>query len=118
MSTITQQKQENIIQLPNPNEKFLQDSQQLRLLAKHAKEEHCQEVLEFVVEQLLANLRSFGVFADPDRIYYKDFGLVEQSIAGLLYRYYGLEHPAHDVAEQVISVESEQEEETEENDIS
>lgn len=74
------------------------------------KKEFSNEILDFTTEQTISCLRQFGIFQDPGRVTQKDVILLEQSIQSLIYRYYGILHPIHDIVDQLISTDDDSEE--------
>lgn len=69
------------------------------------KREFCEEILEFVMEQLISNLQAFGTFQDSSKIKQKDVILLEQSVQSLIYRYHGLPHPLHSLVESFVNAD-------------
>ena len=82
--------------------------------AREVKRDFCEEVVEFVMEQLISNLQAFGTFQDASKVKQKDVILLEQSIQSLVYRYQGIPHPLHNVIETLIQSTEDEEGELDE----
>lgn len=71
-------------------------------LAKQIREDLADDITEISMEQFMGWLTYYGIFAESDKFNPKDILMIENAIAGALYRYYGLDHPMHEVTDDVI----------------
>lgn len=96
----------NVINLPtfiNPTREY-----NARACIEFAKDTHagfCDDVTDFAMESVIATLQNFGVFQDAGRQDENDFKLVEQAINSMLYRYYNIEHPLHNMVDTLLEGE-------------
>lgn len=102
----------NVVSLPTPlSESQIYNAQRCVEEAKEIKREFCDESLEFVMEHSLNCMKQFGFLMDGRRVQTQDVVMLEQAIGALMYRYYGLEHPLHEVNDNVIKIAGEEDEE-------
>lgn len=96
----------NVVQLrPNLTGSDIQNAEDAINLAKQIRTDLADDIADISMEQLCGMLTNYGIFADSGKINIKDMIMIENSIAAALYRYYGLEHPLHEVTEEVFKVE-------------
>lgn len=70
--------------------------------AKRVREELSHDMMEMAMEQVMGFFTSYGVLKDMSRVDGRDLIMLENSIQAVLHRYYGLEHPLHEVTEEVF----------------
>lgn len=73
--------------------------------AKQMRIDLCEDITEMFMEQFVSMCSTYGIFSDPNRFDHRDLIMVENAIQGSLYRHYGLEHPIHEVTEDVFDFE-------------
>ena len=99
----------NVVQLrPMIGETQLHNATKTTEIAKEQKREFCDEVLEFVTEQLFVTIRNHGFLSDPQRVNHKDMVMVEQAVQAVLYRNFDLPHPMYEVNEKIITLTDKQ----------
>ena len=110
MNTVLQEQKEcQVIQIPTR----LNDSQ-IGLIegsinrAREVKREYCDEVHEFITENLWSSLAQFGF--DLNRLDPKSMIAVEQFLQAVLYGHYRIDHQFLNIAEQLINVNDGEEE--------
>lgn len=100
----------NVIQLPNAlSDIQFHNAQSSIDQVREAKQEMCEEVLVFTLEQTITCLRGFGFLLDSNRVHDKDVALVELALESMLYRYHGMQHKMHEIVETMIGLEDEDE---------
>jgi hypothetical protein len=65
------------------------------------------------MDGVISMYKNFGYLTDGRRVNTKDMVLLEMAIEGVMYRYYGMDHPIHPIAENAITIEDELESENE-----
>lgn len=83
--------------------------------ARNVKLAFCQEVVDFAQDQLRAIFASYGIDMTGSRVDRRDLVMIEQTIYGLLHRYYRMEHPIHQVTDATIVFTVDGEEEMDED---
>lgn len=119
MNTITQETTEtpddNVIHLnPNLTRQKLKNIENSIETIKETKREYCDEALEYIMDHLFNMTASLGFLTDNRRVNSKELILIEQLVQSMLYRYHGLEHEFDELANNVITIEDEDDEEIEE----
>lgn len=114
MTEVAIEKETNVI----PFRKSVDGEQLLNITesletARQIKTDFSDEISEIITEQLFSLMSQFGVFIDRRKVNKEDMAMLENAVYAAVYRYYNLEHPLHDVADQVFG-EVEDEELTEE----
>lgn len=93
----------NVVNLRKSNEDLpistIEDSIQV---AKQARIELSHDMTEIAMEQLMGFLTGYGVLKEMHKVDGRDLIMIENSIQAAIYRHYGLEHPLHDVTEEVF----------------
>jgi len=79
-------------------------------LAKTIREDLSDDITEVVMEQFMGWLTSYGIFSRSEKFNAKDIIMIENAVAGALYRYYGISHPIHEMVDEVIKMGDEAEE--------
>lgn len=98
----------NVVQLrPNLDASSIRNAEEAINLARQVRTELAEDIADLSMEQLTGMLTSYGIFVDSGKVNVKDMIMIENAIAAALYRYYGLEHPLHEVTEEVFSFEKE-----------
>lgn len=118
MNTITQETTEtsddNVIHLnPNLTRQKLKNIENSIETIKETKREYCDEALEYIMDHLFNMTASLGFLTDNRRVNSKELILIEQLVQSMLYRYHGLEHEFDELANNVITIEDEDEDDEE-----
>lgn len=79
--------------------------------AKQIRIDLAEDISEFITENIVGMLTPYGILANSNKTDIRDIIMIEQAVASALYRYYGLEHPLHDVTDEVIELPGEEDEE-------
>lgn len=72
------------------------------------------DIAEMTMENVVAFLTSYGVLNDHSRVDTRDMIMLENALQAALYRYHGIEHPLHEVTDDVFQFEGDENDETEE----
>lgn len=75
--------------------------------AKRVREELAQDLTEVTMEQAMGFLTGYGILREMHKVDGRDLIMLENAIQAILYRYYGLEHPLHEVTEEVFEFNTE-----------
>lgn len=106
---------DNVVQFKKTlDETHLNNAIEATKTAIQARSTLADDIAELGVESLLGLFTTCGIILDSSRIDPRDLIHVENAIKGLLYRYYRIEHPIHEVTEEVFRFEGLEEDEEEE----
>lgn len=86
------------------------DLEQIKEDTDNFKEEIANDVAEMAMENVIGMLTSYGALRDSTRISTFDMMLLENAIQGLLYRYYQIPHPIHEIADEAFQIDDVEEE--------
>lgn len=96
----------NVIQLrPNLDVSNIRNAEEAINLAKQIRIDLADDIAELSMEQLTGWLTSYGIFVDSGKATIQDLIMIENAITAALYRYYGIDHPLHEVTDDVIKFE-------------
>lgn len=93
----------NVIQLNRISGQRLLNAEQTIEAAKNLRIDLVDDVTEIVIENIKSIYFSTGII-DNERLDGRDLMMIEQSIQASLYRYYGLEHPLHEIIETTFDI--------------
>lgn len=91
--------------LDQPSIKNIEDAIET---AKQIKTDISDDLTDVVMENAMGMLTTYGIIADNNRVDTRDIIMLETAIQSMIYRYYGIEHPLHEVTEEVIKIEEEE----------
>lgn len=74
----------------------------------NVKTEISNDISEMVMENVMGMLTSYGALRNPEKVNTFDLMMLENSIQALLYRYYRIEHPLHEVTDDLFEIEEEE----------
>lgn len=102
----------NVYQFPDlitEDKKF--DVESSRKYLETSKKEFVSEATETIYEEIVNALKSFGFYNGIGKYDGRDLCLIKEMISSIMYRHYGFEHFMHNIVEQLIPYEIENEEE-------
>lgn len=70
------------------------------------KEEISNDIAEMAMENIIGMLTTYGALRNPDKIHTMDLMMLENSIQALLYRYYQINHPLHEVTDDLFEIDN------------
>lgn len=98
----------NVVQLRNDlSETDIINAEKAIELAKQIRIDLAEDITELAMENFMGLLIPYGILVDNNRVDNRDFIMIEQAIQAALYRFYGMEHPLHEVSEEVFSYSEE-----------
>lgn len=101
--------QSNVVSLNrNIEPTILANIEQSMETAKQIRENLVEDTKEIMMEQFVGSLAIFGVFIE--KVNYKDLIMIENAFASMLSRYYGIDHPLHEVTDEVFQFDNEDQE--------
>ena len=91
------------------DESHLHNVEEAIKTAIQIKTDLSDDIAEMTIENVVAFLTSYGVLNDHRRVDTRDMIMLEKAIQAALYRYYGIEHPLHEVTDEVFQFEDSEE---------
>jgi len=99
---------ENIVNFPNKGPELFPSTIEESLdHIQSVRQEYCDEVADDVFEAMASVLATYGFVVRMNEGHIKDFTFAEETIKALVYRYKRLEHPFHDIIDNVITISDE-----------
>jgi len=100
---------ENIVNFPNIGpELFPSNEDESFDHIQAVRQEYCDQVCDDVFEAMTSVLASFGFVARVDtESHIKDFTFMEETLKALVYRYKRIDHPFHEIINNVITLSPE-----------
>jgi len=75
------------------------------------RKNYCDEISSDVFESALSIINNYGLRIKSDDIFIKDAVFLEEAIKAFVYRFKRLEHPMHEVIDNIITISDEMEKE-------
>jgi uncharacterized protein YwgA len=105
---------ENIVNFPNKGlEMFPSSIEESLDHIRSVRQEYCNEVADDVFEAMASVLSTYGFVVRMNEGHIKDFTFAEETIKALVYRYKRIEHPFHEIIDNVITISDEVKEDLE-----
>jgi uncharacterized protein YwgA len=105
---------ENIVNFPKKGlEMFPSSIEESLDHIRSVRQEYCDEVADDVFEAMASVLATYGFVVRMNEGHIKDFTFVEETIKALVYRYKRIEHPFHEIIDNVITISDEVKEDLE-----
>lgn len=102
-------KKNNVVSLNKTlDEPHLHNVEDAIQTAIQIKTDLSNDIAELTMENIVAFLTSYGVLNDHSRVDTRDMIMLENAIQASLYRYYGIDHPLHEVTDDVFQFEDEE----------
>ena len=75
------------------------------------RKNYCDEVSSDVFDAALSVVNNYGLRIKSDDIFIKDAVFLEEAIKAFVYRFKRIEHPMHDIIDNIITISDEMEQE-------
>ena len=75
------------------------------------RKNYCDEVSSDVFDAALSVVNNYGLRIKSDDIFIKDAVFLEEAIKAFVYRFKRVEHPMHDIIDNIITISDEMEQE-------
>lgn len=95
---------DNLVYFPKNSDNFPTTEQEYLDRITEVRKQFSDEVASDAFESVMAVLTSYGVTIKTTEGYIKDLVFLEESIKAFIYRHKRIEHPFHDMIENVITV--------------
>lgn len=107
---------ENVVNFPSKGQEMFPSNIEESLDHIQAvRQEYCDEVADDVFEAMASVLSNYGIVVRLSEGHIKDFTFAEETIKALVYRYKRIEHPFHDIIDNVITLSDDAKKDLEEN---
>ena len=101
----------NVIPFPKKSELPLTDEEAKQKILD-VRTQYALDISTNILDSIVSEMINYGIKLRTDGVYQKDLAFLSETLNSILLRYVGGKHDFHEIAEKIINLEDEDEEES------